>query len=219
MKYDTITRAEQSGVLIASADKNLAIDIGTMTPAETVKAMARPDAVLISHKHGDHFDFDHIKTFGSPIVAPGDVLKLLDDEAVATSIHAGQTMDVASFTVTAVEVDHGPKLSVPIENLGFVIDFPSGSHTLYFTGDIARPGTPPLGTFDIVVLPVGGAGFVFDPIEAVAYLQQINHRGRVIPVHDSGPCDPDAVARFADLAPDHLEVITLMPGEKVELQT
>ena len=219
MTTDTISRFEQSGLSISSAGKKLTIDIGTLTPTETVKAMAPPDAVLVSHKHGDHFDLEHLKTLGSLIVAPGDVFELLHDGANATTIHAGQTLDVASFTVTAVEVDHGPKLSVPIENLGFVINFPSGSHTLYFTGDIARPGTPPLGTFDIVVLPVGGAGFVFDPIEAVAYLQQINHCGRVIPVHDSGPCDPDAVARFADLAPDHLEVITLMPGEKVELQT
>ena len=219
MTNDTIIRFEQSGLLIASADKKLAIDIGTLTSAETVKAMAPPDAVLISHKHGDHFDLGHIKAFGSPIVAPGDVLELLHDGANATAIQADQTLDVASFTVTAVEVDHGPKLSVPIENLGFIIGLPSGSHTLYFAGDIARPGTPPLGTFDIVVLPVGGSGFVFDPAEAVAYLEQIGHRGRVIPVHESGPCDPDAVARFADLVPAHFEVITLAPGEKVEFQT
>ena len=218
MTNDTIIRFEQSGLLIASASKKLAIDIGTLTPTETVKAMAPPDAVLISHKHGDHFDLDHMKTLGSPIVAPGDVLELLHDGANATAIQAGQTLDVARFTVTAVDVDHGPKLSVPIENLGFVIQFPSGDQTLYFAGDIAHPGTPPSGAFDIVVLPVGGAGFVFDPTEAVEYLEQIGHRSRVIPVHDSGPCDPDAVARFADLAPAHLEVISLVPGEKLELQ-
>jgi L-ascorbate metabolism protein UlaG (beta-lactamase superfamily) len=215
---DFIIRHEQSGLEIHSRGKTLAIDIGTMTPADTVKAMAAPDAILVSHKHSDHLGLDHLKALGSPIVAPGDVLELLHDSASATAIRAGQTLDVAGFAVTAVEADHGPKLSAPIENFGFIIKFPAGGHTLYFAGDIARPGTPPAGKFDIVVLPVGGAGFVFDPAEAVAYLEQIGHRGRVIPVHNSGPCDPDAIARFADLAPAHFEVITLAPGEKVEVR-
>ena len=215
---DFIIRREQSGLEIHSRGKTLAIDIGTMTSTDTVNAMTAPDAILVSHKHGDHLGLDHLKALGSPIVAPGDVLALLHDGARATAIRAGQTLEVADFMVTAVEADHGPKLSAPIENLGFVIRFPSGGPTLYFAGDIARPGTPPEGTFDIVVLPVGGAGFVFDPAEAVAYLEQIGHRGRVIPVHNSGPCDPDAIARFADLAPAHFEVIALAPGEKVEVR-
>lgn len=215
---DTIIRREQSGLEIHSDGKTLAIDIGTLTPAETVKAMVAPDATLVSHKHGDHLSVDHLKTLGAPILAPGDVVELLHDGANATAIRAGQTLDVAGFTVTAVEADHGPKLSAPIQNFGFVIQFPRRGHTLYFAGDIARPGTPPAGTFDIVVLPVGGAGFVFDPAEAVAYLEQIGHRGRVIPVHDGGPCDPDAIARFADIAPANLEVIKLAPGERVEIQ-
>jgi L-ascorbate metabolism protein UlaG (beta-lactamase superfamily) len=204
--------------MIAGAGKKLAIDIGTMTPIETVKAMPAPDAILVSRRHGDRFGRDHPKTFGAPIVAPGDVLDLLHGGANATAVRAGQTLDVAGFTVAAVEPDHGQKLSAPIENLGFVIQFPGGGHTLRFGGDIARPGTPAASRLDIVVPPVGGAGFVFDPAEAVACLERMDHRGRVIPVHDSGPCDPDAVARFADLAPPHFGVIELSPGEKVEVQ-
>lgn len=215
---EIINRHEQSGLEVHSRGKSLAIDIGTLTPAETVKAMVPPDAILVSHKHADHLGLDHLKTLGAPIVAPRDVVELLHGGANVATIRAGQTLDVAGFTVTAVEADHGPKLSAPIQNFGFVIQFPRGGHTLYFAGDIARPGTPPAGTFDIVVLPVGGAGFVFDPAEAVAYLEQIGHRGRVIPVHDGGPCDPDAIARFADIAPAHLEVIKLAPGESVEVQ-
>ncbi len=214
---DYITRHEQSGLRIQSEGKTLVVDVGGLTPAETVKAMVAPDAILVSHKHGDHCCLDHLKTLDAPIVAPGDVLEMLHQGAVATAIRAGQTLEVAGFTVTALDADHGPKLSTPIENFGFVISMPSGRR-VYFTGDIARPGTVPAGKFDIVVLPVGGAGFVFDPADALAYLEQIGHRGRVIPVHDSGTCDPDAVARFADLAAAHFEVITLAPGEKVEVQ-
>jgi hypothetical protein len=68
-----------------------------------------------------------------------------------------------------------------------------------------------------VVLPVSGAGFVFSASEALEYLERIGHRGRVIPVHDSGPSDPDAVARFAALAPEHLDVVALAAGESVEV--
>lgn len=213
---NNITRHEQSGLLIRSRGKTLAIDIGKLTSAETVKGMSKPDAAIVSHQHGDHLCPDNLQALDAPIFAAADVLPLLHDGAVVTAIRPGKTMDVAGFTVTAHEVDHGPKLSAPIENLGFVIHFPNG-HTLYFAGDIARPGTPPTGPFDTVVLPVSGAGFVFTAVEALEYLERIGHRSRVIPVHDTGPSDPDAVARFVALAPEHLDVVALAVGESAEV--
>ena len=213
---DKITRYEQSGLLIRSGGKTLAVDIGKLTSARAVKAMPKPDALLVSHKHPDHFCPDHLQTLGAPIFAPEDVLALLHEGAEATAIRPGEPIDVAGFTVTAFEVDHGPKLSAPIENFGYIIRFPNGRR-LCFAGDIARQGTPLTGAFDIVVLPVSGAGFVFTATEALAYLERIGHSGHVLPVHDSGPSDPDAVARFAALAPEHLDVIALAVGEAAEV--
>lgn len=121
-----------------------------------------------------------------------------------------------SFPSLPIEVDHGPKLSTPIENLGFVIQCPGG-HVILLTGDIACPGNPPKGPFDTVVLPVGGAGFVFGTQEALDFLNLIGHRGRVIPVHDTGPSDHGAADRFTQLAPAHLDVIALAPGASTEV--
>lgn len=212
----SITRHEQSALMIRAEDKTLAIDFGTLTPAERLALLPTPDATLVSHQHGDHFSPDHLHAFGAPVFGPQDAVSQLQGDMTTTVLRAGETVDVAGFTVAPIEVDHGPKLSVPIENLGFVIDCPGG-HRIFFAGDIARPGVLPEGTFDTVVLPVGGAGFVFDAVQAHDYLQQIGHQGMVIPVHDSGPSDPGAIDRFVRLAPTHLKVIGLGIGQSTEV--
>ncbi|MBP2560091.1 L-ascorbate metabolism protein UlaG (beta-lactamase superfamily) [Neorhizobium galegae] len=212
----TITRYEQSGITIQSRDKMLAIDIGKLTPAETVAGMPKPHASLVSHRHADHFCPEHLRVLGAPTLAPGDVLPLVGEGQVATELQPGRAATIAGYTITALEADHGPNLSAPIQNLGFIIRSPDG-HSLYFAGDIARPGVLSMERFDTVVLPVSGAGFVFNAAEALEYLELIGHRGRVIPVHDTGPSDPDAVKRFVALAPNHLEVIALAVGASVEV--
>ena len=217
MTINLFTRMEQSTLMIEAMGRALIIDIGTLTPAENLDRLPKLDAALVSHQHGDHFALDHLRAIGAPVYGPADVVMQLYEGMAATVLRPGETVDVAGFAVTPVLADHGPKLSAPIDNLGFVIRWPG--HVLYFAGDIARSGTPPAGPFDTVVVPVGGAGFVFSAAEALEYLDQIGHRGRVIPVHDTGPSDPDAVARFMDLAPGHLEVTSLDIGDSVEVQT
>jgi L-ascorbate metabolism protein UlaG (beta-lactamase superfamily) len=212
----SITRHEQSALMIKAGDKNLAIDFGTLTPTERLAHLPKPNATLVSHQHGDHFASEHLRAFGAPVFGPQDVISQLPEDLTTTVLRAGETLDVAGFTVTPIEVDHGPKLSVPIENLGFVIDCPDG-HAIFFAGDIARPGVLPEGTFDTVVLPVGGAGFVFDASQAHDYLKQIGHQGNVIPVHDTGPADRGAVDRFVHLAPSHLNVLALGVGDSTEV--
>ena len=211
-----LTRREQSALLIEAGGKTLAIDIGTLTPAEELGRLPKVDVALVSHLHPDHFAPDHLRVLGAPVFGPSDVVSRLHDGMTATVLIPGKTADAAGYAVTPVVADHGPRLSAPIENLGFVIRCPGG-HVLYFAGDIARPGTPPDGPFDTVVLPVGGAGFVFNATEALAYLELIGHSGRVVPIHDTGPSDPDAVVRFADLAPAHLDVIALEVGQSAEV--
>jgi len=213
----SITRHEQSALMIQAEDKTLAIDFGTLTPAERLAHLPRPDAALVSHQHGDHFAPEHLRAFGAPVLAPQDVISQLPEDMSTRVLRAGETVEAAGFTVTPIEVDHGPKLSSPIENLGFVITCPGG-HAVLFAGDIARPGALPEGTFDTVVLPVGGAGFVFDAVQAHEYLQLIGHQGMVIPVHDTGPADPGAIDRFVRLASKQLKVIALGIGQSTEVQ-
>ena len=99
---DFFIRHEQSGLEIHSRGKTLAIDIGTMTPADTVKAMAAPDAILVSHKHSDHLGLDHLKALGSPIVAPGDVLELLHD---GCPLRATAPLIIEAAAVAVAEAD------------------------------------------------------------------------------------------------------------------
>jgi L-ascorbate metabolism protein UlaG (beta-lactamase superfamily) len=114
-----------------------------------------------------------------------------------------------------VAADHGPKLSKPIENYGFVLE--AAGKRMYFVGDVAVATVPPPGRFDLVAIPVGGAGFTFDPQGALNYLMSLQDVRMVIPVHAGGisdPCSPDV---FRSLAGARFDVRVLEVGERVEL--
>ena len=56
-----LTKFEQSGFILQT-DKSykLAIDIGSYSPVEKLSGIS-PDAMLVSHIHGDHFSIEQIK--------------------------------------------------------------------------------------------------------------------------------------------------------------
>jgi L-ascorbate metabolism protein UlaG (beta-lactamase superfamily) len=57
-----ITQLEQSGVILeTNSGFKLAIDIASLTPMDRLESVALPDAMLVSHIHGDHFSVPHIK--------------------------------------------------------------------------------------------------------------------------------------------------------------
>ena len=213
MKDTIIIRREQSGLEIHSGGKTLAIDIGTLTPAETVKAMVAPDAILVSHKHADHLGLDHLKILGAPIVAPGDVVELLHDGANATAIRAGQTLDVAGFTVTAIEADHGPKLSAPIENIGFGRRLEDGLGTGpgfclqsdvrigKGAGDIVREAELAFADHDDLARSQFGIAHDLPVVEQCAVpAAQIPHQNRIGPAGQPAVPAADVVGGQADLA-------------------
>ncbi len=204
-------------------------------PAETV----RPDAVLLSHLHGDHLDFRSLALVPKdvPMIAPRGSAALLRRRTGRTvvELEPEETAPVGGLLIRAVPAVHASgrhPLARKVKPIGYVIE---GSRQVYFAGDTDLfDGMASIApTLDLALVPVWGWGPSVGPghldparaAQAVALL-----RPRVaIPIHwgtyrviGAGPeADPEAPAQLfraeaARLAPD-VEVLVLAPGGTVEL--
>ncbi|TPQ50982.1 hypothetical protein C2U72_10635, partial [Prosthecomicrobium hirschii] len=131
------------------------------------------------------------------------------------TLRVGMTTRLAGFAITPTPADHGPKLTRPIENYGLVIE--GAGRRIYFVGDMAVATPPPDGPFDVILVPVDGGGFVFDPEQAVTFIRTMGHRGMAVPIHDGDPAEPGCLERFEQLAEGICKAVVLKPGESVEV--
>jgi L-ascorbate metabolism protein UlaG (beta-lactamase superfamily) len=178
-----ITKLEHSCVLIQSHGSRLLIDPGSLTAPTTIADLGELDAVLVTHRHGDHFDADILKKVGAPIFGPAEVVALARTSGLSgCAVNVGEASQIGAFLVTAVAADHGPAVTKPVENLGYIIECRGKS--IYITGDVFGPQpAAPRGPFGAVVLPIEGGGFVFDPAEASTFLRKIGHTRVAVPCH------------------------------------
>jgi len=211
----TITKYEQSSFVVEAEGVRAALDFGALSIVESVTDAGKVHISLVSHIHPDHFHLDYLLELGAPIYGPRQVVNelhgLTGEHRILTP---SSPIQVSTLTIEPVLADHGD-LSTPVENLGFV--FSAAGRSVYFAGDIARFSEHPGGPFDLVLLPVGG-GKVFDPVQAVEFLDTIDHLGLVVPMHYHGRADPKSAIEFMNLAGAHLDVRILEVGETLELK-
>jgi L-ascorbate metabolism protein UlaG (beta-lactamase superfamily) len=208
-----LTLYHQSALIVQSeSGAVVAVDFGQEVPADTVAAYT-PAATFLSHQHPDHFHMPHIVSFGAPVYAPNDVLvRFKDFPHRLNTISAGGNVNIGDLSVSAFDVDHGPNLSANIDNLGFT--FISGGRRLLFLGDMGAASDIPQGTWDVVLVPVGGSK-VFDPAEAADYVARIGHNGVVVPIHYHGRADRASGERFRAVAESMCDVRLLNVGQEL----
>jgi L-ascorbate metabolism protein UlaG (beta-lactamase superfamily) len=193
---------EQSGFIIeANSGSTLAVDIGYYTPLENLAGIS-PDAMLISHFHGDHFSPEHIaKLAPQQLYVSHECLDTAGDKhfsSTTTITKAGDQFTVNDFTISVFSVDHGPNVSQqPKENFGFMIEV--DGQRVYFAGDIFYPSGIPVADLevDIALIPVG-TFYTFGPKEAVAFAQSFKRIGKVVPIHYEN--NPETKDEFITLA-------------------
>ena len=182
-----ITQFEQSGfILEADSGYKLAVDIGNYTPLESLDGVF-PDAMFVSHIHGDHFSIDHIKHLSpKKIYLNQECIEATTEENLTSeivSVKVGDSIDVDGIKVNFFDVDHGPNIKlVPKENFGFLIEV--DGKKVYFAGDMFRPSGVDVSDLevDVAFIPVGGF-YTFDPQEALAFAKQFKKIGKIIPMH------------------------------------
>ena len=163
--------------------KRLLIDPGLFSFIEgklTPEAIGAVDVILITHQHDDHYYPDALKAFTrlgkTRIVADEETGALLAKEGVrAETIGAGETKDIAGFSVKAFRVEHGPILGKLPLNLAYLVN-----KTFLHPGDSFA--VPPLEFSGTLALPIAGPWAL--RTEALAFAKRVRSR-QVIPVHDA----------------------------------
>lgn len=223
----TLTKFEQSGfILETSGGFRIAIDIGVLTPIERITGVT-VDLMLVSHIHGDHFSAAHIaKLAPKAVMLTKESLDVLRPKGARLPVAArgiyesshpevkahfiisaeGLVYEANGLKITCFHVDHGPNVSVPVDNFGFLVE--ADGQTIYFAGDMFFPSG--IETKDISVdhllLPVG-SHYTFGPAEALAFAKTFKCVGTIVPTHyekDSSKRDS-----FVGLASGDFNVKTL----------
>ncbi|MCO6453254.1 MAG: MBL fold metallo-hydrolase [Caldilineales bacterium] len=147
------------------------------------------DAVVCTHSHPDHFDYDAIPVLArNPhihfIAAPDcrvEFEKLGVKEDRYTIIHEGETLTVGDLSLTAVFADHR---DLAPEALGLIIR--SGDIAVWQVADTAYRPDKWQDIFaagvDVIIPPINGAYGNLDGVEA-AQLAQDAHAKVAIPCH------------------------------------
>ena len=210
-------------------------------PALGSGAVDPPDAVLISHLHGDHFDLPTLRRLGrdTHMIVPrgaGHFARAKGFTSV-TELAVGETEDVGTLAITAVPANHDghrTPWSQKAETIGYVV---SGESRVYFAGDTDLfDGMADLaGGLDLALLPVWGWGPTIgsghlDPRRAAEALRILKPRVAV-PIH-WGTLYPRGLrwlrpwqltnpplefARVADELAPEVDVRVLEPGESTSL--
>ena len=190
-----LTKYGQSCILIETKNKRILIDPGYLELDEDIQNnhWVNIDAILITHKHGDHYDKDA-------------VLKILENEKtkIYTSqeasefqpdiksniIKQGDEIKLENISIKVVKAFHGylPYLKGEKEineNIGYIIN--DGEKTAYITSDtICFKNNYKC---DIAIVPVSGHGLVMGTYEAALFTKETEAK-LVIPTHYDNPNFP-----------------------------
>jgi len=203
-------------------------------PAVDLDALARIDAVLLSHVHRDHLDLPSLRQLPDavPVVAPRGAAAMLGARE-AVELDVGEWVEVAGVKVMATpavhEVRRGRRF---VPAIGYTI-----ADRTYFAGDTdVFPEMESMGTLELALIPVWGWGPSLgeghlDPRRAAEALRLLRprvavpiHWGTYFPAHlglrgHHRLRDPplEFAREAAELAPD-VEVRVLRPGESLDLE-
>jgi L-ascorbate metabolism protein UlaG (beta-lactamase superfamily) len=209
-----LTKLEHAGLIIENGAMRIALDPGSLTGPVSRKSLSGVDAVLVTHKHGDHFNIPVLKEIGAPVYGPAEVVALAITAGLpGKALSLGQEMEVAGAKVVAVPANHGPAVTTPVQNYGFVVEV--GGSRIYVTSDMAGPQDGvPSGPFAVVAVPIEGGGFVFGAEEAADFVRGLGHTGLVVGLHaDEAPAMREEFYAFAKA---FSKPMVPKPGESVE---
>lgn len=227
----TLTWHGHSNFQIATPSANIIIDpffVGNPSAATPWGEIARPDAVFVTHDHGDHVGqaVDICRTTGARLGAiVGTAGKLvaagLPEEQVINGIgyNIGGTVHVGEVEITMTQAYHSSDSGAPV---GYILRLDDG-FTIYHAGDTGIfAGMRLWGQLyeiDLALLPIGGV-FTMDARQAALACAELNCRG-VLPMHwgtfpvleQNTKAFDEALKNFA---PD-CRLFDVQPGETLSL--
>ncbi len=203
-----ITKFGQSCMLIETKGKRILIDPGEYLFEKSFlsKEWTNIDAILVTHKHGDHCYDVAIKE-----IMKNPKTKLYASKETASAhqelhpqiVKSGDTIKVGEIKVEIVKAVHGyhPFLqggNEVNEGVGYIVD--DGDKRAYATSDTINFQND--YKCNIIFIPVNDHGLTFDPHTAVIFAKETGAE-LVIPVHyhsQKFPADMDLVKKEFDAA-------------------
>lgn len=194
-----------------SGGSRLMIDPGSL--ASDLTGVARPDTVLVTHRHEDHLDFAQLAKVApdaaTRVFVPADALD--DVRAAGTAdvrlLAPGEVDGVRGFAVTAYEQPHEviyETLPLP-QNIALMIE-----------GRIFHPGDSlqrPEGRVDVLLLPLGAPWLKLS--EVIDFARDVAPR-IVVPIHQGGLAEAHRRLHgglLAKLLPEGTELVIPAVGE------
>ncbi|MEV7977619.1 MBL fold metallo-hydrolase [Streptomyces sp. NPDC086519] len=176
-----LTKHAHACVTVEKDDTRLVIDPGTFTP-DAAAAVARAQAVLITHEHFDHFDEKlvaaaladrpELQVYGTAAVAAA----LGGQDSRVHTVAAGDTFSVGSIPVAVYGHRHALiHADIPCpDNVGYLLD----EGTLYHPGDAYFAPDAPVRT---LLLPTSGPWTKLG--EAADYVRAVKPE-HIIQIHE-----------------------------------
>lgn len=212
-----ITHLGHACLLVETATARILLDPGAFSPGfDAVRGL---DAILVTHRHPDHFDPDR----GPALVAANPGARLLVEPETAAAFDlgdaagfaAGQEADVAGLHIVGVGGRHAANHDQvpPLGNVGFVLG-PEGGPLLFHPGD--SHDTPPPGV-DILALPLNAPWTRMS--ETLDFARAVAPRV-VIPIHDGLLSDAGRgvyLMHVDQFGPDGATLVDLAGGASADL--
>ncbi len=174
-----ITKFGHACVRVEHAGVRLVLDPGCFTDREAVEGA---DVVLITHQHADHYDADHLRAVGAPIVTIDAVARVIAEQAPDLServvvVTPGELLDLG-VPVRVVGEKHAvihpdyPRF----DNSGYLLAL--GDERVYHPGDsLLAPGEP----VDVLLAPISAPWLKLS--EAVDFVREVG-APRNLAIHD-----------------------------------
>lgn len=178
-----ITKYPQSCLLIETNNKKILVDAGGLKyKEEYFDIWKQADIILLTHKHGDHVNYDVLKNIDVPVYSTLEVQNTYPELKI-NIIKENDTIPLDNINIEVVKAVHGynPNLKnggEVFENVGYIID--DNKTRLYITSDTICFNNDYKA--DIVALPVTAYGLTMSSYEASLFAKDLGAK-LVLPIH------------------------------------
>ncbi len=190
--------------------------VGPADAAAVKTGLIKPDLILITHPHGDHFQpavlLEYLKANPQVVIAgPAEVVKLAQEKGVAgvQTVVPNQTYTMAGFEFSTVPAYFDdPKWNHPQASqwVGYVI--PLNNVRYYVTGDTQPLPEMAAVKADVVLPLLSGCGGNLDQALKMA---EISGARVVVPVHHGNRAE--TIRKFAARLPEGVQSFCYLDGK------